>query len=133
MGFFVKVSWRKKNETFLCIFISSYSFLFLNFFHDDFINFQIEKLLIVYFKDNIGLQNRGAMKQIQRYLFLIFFSCWVWKWHPFLVYMSGFFKNFEKTFFQKITFFFKNYVCGINFSFNWHLFRNTNLTYHDEI
>ena len=51
---------KRKNETFLCIFIFSYRFLFLNFFQDDFINFQIEKLLILYFKVNTGPQNRGS-------------------------------------------------------------------------
>ena len=42
---------------------------------------------------------------------------WVWKWHLFLAYLL---------FFSKIM-----HVESI--SFNWHLFRNTNLKYHDEI
>ena len=64
--------------------------------------------------------------------FLHIFLRWVRKWHLFLAYTSQFFTNLKKNFFKKLLFSSKiTHVESI--SFNWHLFRNTHLTYHNEM
>ena len=57
---------------------------------------------------------------------------WVRKWHPLLAYFSRLFTNLNKIYLKKKKLLFLiNYACEINFL--RHLFRNTNLTYHEKI